>query len=536
MTPRTIRSLAAFAMILAAATLPAQESGSFHENVSVRVMDIDVVVTDREGRPVPNLVRDDFQIRVDRKPVEIDYFAAVREGAVHAPDRTTLSPDLVLKHDEREKGASVPRHFLIFIDEASLTPARRRKALEALKDFVARIGPSDEATIVTEHSRPVTLAEWTSSKESLIEAVDGVSGTAVAGLRRAERQRQAMREIEAVGRGAREERARIYEEEVYEETKKTLNDMTDTLALLGDKPGKKVFIDLSEGFEIQPGAALLAFAERRGVPSLSFRRDVTPELRRFIDRANALETTVFTIDVRGLLAPGVDASNEPPLAATSLFARQDTETGLLQMAEETGGEAVLQTNDVAGAFAAIYRAASTYYSLGVNLRNISPEAAHRVEVVVSRPGLIVRARKTYTIEDEEHRLEDRVRATLLTASSYADLAPALRVGVPAHEHGLYVVPVEVEVLARDLTFLPDGARATARPVYYFAAMSDRGEPTPLSRTTQAFTISAAEARTARPLVEHVTLKLRKGTYRLVVNVFDPETGRLGTARTSVRAE
>jgi hypothetical protein len=49
-------------------------------------------------------------------------------------------------------------------------------------------------------------------------------------------------------------------------------------------------------------------------------------------------------------------------------------------------------------------------------------------------------------------------------------------------------------------------------------------------------MSPSEARTVRPLVEHVTLKLRKGTYRLVVNVLDPETGRLGTARTNVRAE
>jgi VWFA-related protein len=527
---------AAIGMTFAAA-LTGQEAGSFHENVSVRVMDIDVVVTDRDGRPVPNLTRDDFQIRVDKKPVEIDYFAPVREGTVHAPDLTTLSPDLVLKQYEKDKDAYVPRHFLLFIDESSLTPARRRRALDALKDFVTRIGPSDEATIVAEHARPVTIADWTASKEALIAAIDGISATAVAGLRRTERQRQAMREIEMTGRiGAREERARMYEEEVYEETKKSLIDMTDTLALLGDKPGKKVFIDVSEGFELQPGAALLAFAERRGAPSLSFRRDVTPELRRFIDRANALETTVFTVDARGLLAPGADASGEAPLAATSLFARQDTQAGLLEMAEATGGEAVLQSNDIAGALETIYRDASTYYSLGVNLRNISPESSHRVEVVVSRSGLRVRARKTYTVEDEEHRLEDRVRATLITASSYADLAATLRTGVPVREHGLYLVPVDVEIPARDLTFLPDGARETARPIYYFAAMNDRGEPTPLSRTTQAFTLSPPEAKSARPLIERVTLKLRKGSYRLVVNVIDPESGRMGTARVNVRAE
>jgi len=534
---RTVRAVIGMAGMAIAARLPAQQEGGFRESVNVRVMDIDVVVTDRDGHPVANLTRDDFQIRVDRKPVEIEYFAPVRDGSVRAPDLTTLSPDLVLNPDEKGKEARVPRHFLLFLDEASLTPARRRKAIEALRDFVARLDPSDEATLVAERGRPVTLADWTSRHETLLAAIDEVSRTAIAGLRRTERERQAMREIEMLGRiGAREERARMYEEEVYEETKRTLKDMTSTLALLADKPGKKVFLDLSEGFELQPGAGLLAFAERRGAPSLSFRRDVTPELRRFIDRANALETTVFTVGARGLPGSAVDAGNEPPLAATSSFARQDVEAGLAEMAEETGGEAVLQTNDLEQALATIDRDASTYYSLGVNLRSVSSAISHRVEIAVARPGLRVRARKTYTVEPEEQRFEDRVRSTLLTASSYADISASMKTGAAVREHGLYTLPVEIEVPARDLTFLPDSARVTAKPVYYFAALSDRGEETPMSRTVQSFTVTPAEARAAKPLVLRLALKLRKGAYLLVVNVLDPETGRMGTARANVRVE
>ncbi len=515
----------------------AQETGAVHEAVSVRVMDIDVVVTDRDGRPVHNLLRDDFTIRVDRKRVEIDYFAAVREGAIRAHDTAMVSPDLVLQPEEREKEAAVPRHFLLFVDEASLAPAHRRKALEALKEFVARLGPSDEATVVAERELPVTLAPWTSSKESLLASIDAISRTSVGGLRRIERERQAMREIELTGLvDARESRARLYEEETYEETKKTLLDMSDTLALLGDKPGKKVFVNLSEGFELHPGAALLGFAASTAMAGQSFRRDVTPELRRFIDRANALETTVFTVDAGGLLAPGNDAANEPPLAATSLVAREDRQAALAEMAEETGGEAVLHANDVGAALAAVYRDVSSYYSLGVNLRNVSPNAAHRVEVLVSRPGLKVRARKTYMTITEEARLADRVRATLLTSSSYADLAPTLRAGVPVKEHGLFLLPVEIEVAARQLTFVSEGGADTARPVYYFAGVSDRGEQTPLSRTTQAFTLPAAETHSGKALIERVTLKLRKGIYRIVVNVLDPETSRMGTARTTVRLD
>jgi hypothetical protein len=56
-------------------------------------MDLDVVVTDKAGRPVPDLKREDFTVRVGGNVVPIDYFARVEEGAIHAPYLATASPD-----------------------------------------------------------------------------------------------------------------------------------------------------------------------------------------------------------------------------------------------------------------------------------------------------------------------------------------------------------------------------------------------------------------------------------------------------------
>ena len=514
-----------------------QDGPAVRESVSVRVMDVDVVVTDKAGRPVSNVPREDFSILVDRKPVEIDYFAAFRAGDIRPPDAETLSPDLVLKTESRGRETAVPRHFLLYVDEASIAPAHRRAAIEALRELIGRLNPSDEAAIVAERAAPTTIADWTSRKEPLLAALETISRTSVAGLRRIERERQALREMDLTGiADARESRARLYEEETWEETRKTLRDMTDALALLGDKAGKKVFVDVSEGFELHPGAAMLGAASSAPASALSFRRDASDDLRRFIDRANALEATVFALDVRGLLGPGRDAANDAPLAAMSLAAREDREEGLVRLCEETGGEALLRSHDLAAAVDAVYRDVSFYYSLGVNLRNVSPETIHRVEVQVARPGLVVRARKTYATVTEEERRESRARATLLTGTSFADLVPTLRAGAPVKEHGVFLLPVEVEVAARDLFFTAENGGETARPLYYFAAVSDRGEQTPLSRSTRAFTLPAAESQSVKPLVERVTLKLRKGTYRIVVNVVDPETGRMGTGRLTVRVE
>jgi VWFA-related protein len=522
--------------LLFAVRLSAQAPG-VSESVNVRVMDIDVVVTDREGRPVSDLRMDDFHVRVDKKPVAIDYFASVQNSSVHGPDLTKLSPDFVLNQTERAKDASVPGHFLIFFD-ANLSPAGRQKSGEALKDLVTRLGPSDEALVLAEGGLKVQiLSDWSSSKEALISALGDAEKSRPETLRRLERERQTIREIDLAGRvGARVARARMYEEEAYREVVRMVAHLDEALALFGGKPGKKILLDVSGGFEIEPGSTLLAYAEQSGFPTLSFRRDVSAELKRLTDRANAMEVTIFSFDARGLIAPGVDASNEPTLASRSLFAREATQAGLALLADETGGKAFLGQNRFEKALEGVLREASSYYSLGVNLKNIPSENTHKIDVAIQRPGLIVRARKTYTVESEEQRVETRVTATLLTETSYADVSVSLKVGPVARDRSTYVLPVRIEVPARDLTFVPDGDGASARVAYYFSTVNDNGDKSGISRTEQTFTIPLKESRSARPLTEKVSLRLAKGNFRIVVNVRDAESGRMGTARTNVRVE
>jgi VWFA-related protein len=534
----TRRAAILLALFLSAAGPSAGQNGAgVSETVNVRVMDLDVVVSDKDGRPVNGLAREEFQVKIDKKPVSIDYFASVREGAVHSPDLSTLSPDLILKQYEKDRAAFVPRHFLIFLDSQSISPGQRRRAAEALKDLVTRLGPSDEALLISESQRPRVLSDWTTSKEELLAALDAAAAGGVDGLKRMERERQTLREIDMTSRvDARVSRARMYEEEVWEDTKRLLRDLGDSLALLSGKPGKKIFVNVSGGFELQPGSAVLAYAERRSFSGSSFRRDVTPELKKLTDLANAREITIFSLDTRGLAAPAGEASNESPLFATSLFAREDSQAGLALMAEETGGRAILNQNNFAKGLETVYRDTSSYYSLGVDLKNVAPGESHKVEVTVGRPSLVVRARRSYAVEDDESRVQDRVEATLLTNAAYADLSATLRTGPALRDKSEYLLPIEVEVPIRDLVFLPDGDRATARLIFYVAAIDDRGDRAPLSRLVQGFTIPASETRAARPIIEKLSLRMKKGNYRIVVNVRDAESGRIGTARANMHVE
>ena len=57
--------LAALATLVAASSLFSQEQPPLVESIEVRVANVDVVVRDRHGNPVPGLTKDDFDLIVD---------------------------------------------------------------------------------------------------------------------------------------------------------------------------------------------------------------------------------------------------------------------------------------------------------------------------------------------------------------------------------------------------------------------------------------------------------------------------------------
>ena len=74
-----------------AAQTPADEdtptpADLFGETINVRIVNVEAVVTDRDGRRVPDLELSDFVLWVDDEQVPIDYFAEVRDGSVRAPE------------------------------------------------------------------------------------------------------------------------------------------------------------------------------------------------------------------------------------------------------------------------------------------------------------------------------------------------------------------------------------------------------------------------------------------------------------------
>lgn len=547
----------AVALLLAAATVFAQQPApaqlpTFSESVEVRVLNLDVDVTDAAGNPVTDLKKDDFIVRIGGKPVPIDYFALIDEGTFHAPDLATAPPERVLStYKQAEESAYVPRNFLVYVDCGYLPPGLRNRALASIRDFVTRLGPNDAVRVVLFDRAPRVLVDWTTSKELVMAELAGMEKETV-GMSRLQTQEQTIAMINGYSGSRRTLSSRIqlaqqYGQEVGAEIQDMLGSIQRELVTLTPLNGKRAFLFVSGGYEYQPGYVMAQYATGNYLPSMSNIdvRQVPERINAMIQKANEVQVTFYTVDATGLTAEGTPASEGSP--ATNVLAieqrpnlrfaaQQDRQTPLQMMATDTGGLALLNTNDFQQGLSRIYKQVSNYYTLGITLSKLGITGYQKVDVTVNRPGLTVRSRKGWAPMTESQKIETRALATMETDLSYKAIPAKIETAPATPDKKAYLLPITVLVPADALTFVPQGDKESARAEFYIGAIDDRGNTSPMNRQETTFEIPSGKPKAGAFVRYAAQLQTKKGNYRIVVNVRDAQSGKMGTARTNVHVE
>jgi VWFA-related protein len=124
--------------------------------------------------------------------------------------------------------------------------------------------------------------------------------------------------------------------------------------------------------------------------------DLARELAELTRVANRANTTVYTIDPRGLMGmPDLDEQVDPVEFQNYL---NNSINSLRVLAEQTGGIAVVNQNDFDKALKRIDAETSDYYMLGYYSSNLDPlRRVRAVDVKVKKPGVDVWSRKSYAI-------------------------------------------------------------------------------------------------------------------------------------------
>src|SRR5205085_8444310 len=127
--------------MLAGALLAVFLQTKFGATLEVRVVNIDVVVTDKSGRRIAGLTRNDFEVLEDGKPQTITNFDEER-GVAAALIAGATTSEAAATHR--------PRRFVLFVDNESLPAGVRRPLFAALRKFVdTQLLPGDEAALVS---------------------------------------------------------------------------------------------------------------------------------------------------------------------------------------------------------------------------------------------------------------------------------------------------------------------------------------------------------------------------------------------------
>jgi VWFA-related protein len=444
---------------------PQQQPPTFRGTTNLVL--VDAYPHNKDGRVVEGLTAEDFQVLEDGKPQKVESFEFVRietglsESERRDPNNTREM--LALAADPHN------RVFVVFLDALHVTVAGsheiRRPLVEALNRIIA---PNDLFGVVTQNHRPIDLVlgrrlmsveeqltkywPWGERQRLSSDPTDPVEDElkrCFAGSKIADG--PVMRLLEDV----------LIERRRADRTLSALENMVAYLATL--REARSMLLLVSAGWVISPSNQALQH-QPLGTPEVAppvgilsgklttarpvdgtgdtlgcnseFLRlasiDFDRRQRDLINVANRSNVSFYPINPQGLEVFDTDLSkpvipnknSEPSRDGTILtreFDRVDTRTDSLRvLAENTGGVAVVQTNDLGAGLKKIVDDVSAYYLLGYYSTNTRNDGGiRRIEVKMRPAGLTVSARRGYRAPDARAEARAISSAAVTAAASAA---------------------------------------------------------------------------------------------------------------------
>jgi VWFA-related protein len=455
----------------------------------------------RGGRIVEGLKAEDFQILEDGKPQRIDGFEFVRVGA-RQPDSAYRDPNTVA---EMNAAAADPhaRVFVVYLDTAHTTvDGSNRIRVPLVRALNSIIGPADLFGAITQnqHARDLTLQRHVTSVEDQLSRywTWGQSGQLIADQRDPleEMLTSCFRVLQSkdpkegavpwmVADGASMRTLDLILIDRHRE-ERLLASLADLIAHLGTlREARSVLLIVTDGWQLfTPNRAL----ESQPFRDARFGRAVTPavvpaaqprrvtavdpdqeftrcvgELNHLVELDNAKvfrdimvlaqrnNVSIYPVSSAGLQTVDVDVSRRVTPNPSNPIAGQDRlqvmerlgdrVRNLQSLAENTGGIAVVQNNDLEAGMRRIVDDVSASYLLGYYSTNANADGRFRkIDVKMKAPDVTVRARRGYVAMKSVARTPaaGAVEATRAGASTDAPVVAALADLARAREAEIYV--------------------------------------------------------------------------------------------------
>jgi VWFA-related protein len=552
--------------------------------VTTNLVQVDVAVTDQDGKQVTDLNPQEFEVIEDGRKQAITNFSYISTdiNASSQPSNTAQPPS---KNAPKVQPASlrpeqVRRTAALVVDDLGLSLESLGYVREALRKFVdEQMQPNDLVAIILTSAGSGSLQQFTSDKRKLYAAIERVNwhpngrgGESPFPVRNESQTASDFKMPEQVINEFEDEREANY-------AVGTFGTLGFVVRGMMDLPGRKSLVLISEAFR-------LFTVQGRN-------QRLIEAMQRLTDQANQASTVIYTVDASGLqtltltasdkvagmrytfdpqvLANGLAASQPPRTTARvdqslSAQAQRDSidafgklnaladarsveniesQTVLSFLAQRTGGIAVRNRNDLGQGLQQIMNDQKGYYLIGYRPEEstIDPSTGrrrfHHLEVKVKRSGLRVRSRNGfYGVTDEERRVRGLTRDEQLATALVSPFASdGVRLRLTSlfgndQEKGSFMRSL-LQVEANDLTFEdePDGSRKAVLDVVA-VNYGESGRVVNQLAQTQAVSISkdAYERVLKDGLMYVLDVPIKQaGAYQMRIAVRDTASGRIGAA-------
>ena len=459
--------------------------------VNVAMVQTDVQVFDKQGRFVPHLKLDQFELRIDGKVQPISFLELVSAGspqdqAIWAKAESKTVP---ASQQPAATSSNPGRIVLIFLDDWHLADDSVMRSRAATSNLIkTSMGPKDRVAIFTASGQLGSVQQLTSDKAALLASLEKFNFQS-AGVQ--DLQWPPMTEAQAVlieqndwdaityfvqaitgkpvvkdSRGWTLPSDRFANlgrdcEDAERVTRRRAADLAHTSAAIGERSlsairnlirsaealsGRKLLFLLSDGFVLQPQ-----------------RSDIISRIGELTTAAARAGVVIYTLDARGLVVGLPDAKTRRAGDMTGALAHSGVnevtspQDALNALAADTGGRFLKNTNALDAALITTLREISRYYLLGwyVDPEKLPPGKYSTIRVAVKdRSDLSVRVRQGSL---------DLSR--LVSEKPSVPAVPPERTPVPVYPSARTVVDMSVEELLRtypeelrDLTFEENSER------------------------------------------------------------------------------
>lgn len=533
--------------------------------IRTNLVQVRAVVTDKQGRIIENLRKEDFVVSENGRPQELSFFSADKvDGETPSVSAATPAPTVAGAANAPASRAEDPRRTIVlFVDTIHLDHIRLARVKETLNKFLdQQMTNQDLVAVVASGGRLGLLSQFTRDKKLLRSAINSlapwapgerdtiltpyIAGRALQGdlealslafqIIQGESGMQRPEEpdfirnprMASVLRQQYTPRFNAILSQAAYRRRAALSTLDGVVAQMARLPGQRMIFLFSEGF------TQMGFG---GSVELS-------DFQQSVSRAVSGGVMIYSLDAKGI-DPVMQAADTSVFIVGNLTtamnsAAQESLQGLRALALDTGGNVVINTNNFAEQMQKALRENSVSYVLAYypaddkdpkKLRNLSVQ-------IKDHPEYKVRTQKGYRPADIE-----KIQAAKEALTPRQKLIAAMNLPLPTTTFGIAAIADYLEregdemQLALQIYFDGDtpecqpASDASACEIEIAISVHDLG-----GKLVKAFTDAlnfnlkpdqlAAVKQSSYRYYRRIGLK--PGTYQIRAGIREPKTERLGT--------